>query len=116
VKILLVLILIIILEQSQNNIILLSGEQNEISNIIFSVYTRAKRLPEPEELLMCNEFTQLEDVVLLFRRWKMAGLYKRSKRIYCLGNIQYLNYTLQCLVVDSLKKFLPAKDSALLVK
>jgi hypothetical protein len=92
-------------------IIVLDSPEKEIPHVVFSIFARKGRLPEHEEVLMCSEATELEDVVLLLNRWKQANQYNRNNNIYVLANLHLLSYTLQCRVVDVLKSMIPATVS-----
>jgi hypothetical protein len=55
-----------------------------------SIYARAGRLPEHQELVVCGEHTVLEDVLNLVNRWASAEANGRDKCIFMLVHFEYL--------------------------
>lgn len=74
----------------------------EVVDLVLSIYFRRDRLPDPQELLMCTENTTAEEIDILIRRFIQAKQHSRGNSVYCLGNIQLLNYQLQCRAVEIL--------------
>ncbi|EFC45119.1 hypothetical protein NAEGRDRAFT_79490 [Naegleria gruberi] len=87
----------------QNLIVIACQNDQEVESIVYSLYAVKSILPQVEEVLMCRPNTDFEDIELVVRRWSKS---EHKKQIFTLANIQHLDYTLQCKVVDMLKNYL----------
>ncbi|CAD7957434.1 unnamed protein product [Amoebophrya sp. A120] len=77
-------------------------KEEDVVGLVLSLYFRRERLPEPQEVLLCTETTQVEEIEILIRRFIQARLHKREKCVFCIGNIQLLSYQIQCRAVELL--------------
>ena len=77
-----------------------------VIDVVLSIYAGRGRLPEPEELLLCDSHTEFEDMQILLYRWISARKYNRGDRIFCIGNVDMLSYTAQRKFVDELRSVL----------
>ncbi len=73
---------------------------SHVIEVVFSVYVRRARLPEPGEVVFCTSSTTLEDLELLFNRFIFAKKAGRQNMVFCCADVHALSYTMQCAVVD----------------
>jgi hypothetical protein len=92
---------------TQYHFCIVKCDNNEsVLDSIVSLYSSRNRLPEPEELLFCDDQVEFEDILLVLNRWFSAKRHGRGDTIYCITNIEKLSYSTQYKVVDHLRKLL----------
>eukprot|EP00397_Hematodinium_sp_SG-2012_P000011 GEMP01000011.1.p1 GENE.GEMP01000011.1~~GEMP01000011.1.p1 ORF type:complete len:5020 (+),score=1237.73 GEMP01000011.1:156-15215(+) len=78
----------------------------KVLDTVMSIYLRRDRLPQPDELLICDDTTSLEEIELMFRRFMRASEFHRKHHIFCIANVQQLPYTTQCAAAELLRAML----------
>ena len=69
---------------------------NHVIDLVLSIYVRRGRLPEPGEIVFCNNDTAVEEVELLVRRYLRAKAHGLDDFLFCLADVHALSYTKQC--------------------
>eukprot|EP01080_Neovahlkampfia_damariscottae_P004913 gene4913-8502_t len=67
----------------------------DVINTILTIYSLQGRMPHPEEVLLCNEGTTLDDVLIKLNLWKNANQHKRGDFIFIISNFQLLSHFVQ---------------------
>jgi hypothetical protein len=67
-----------------------TDKPQQVIPVVLSVYVRKGRLPEPGEVLFCNERTRMEDIELILLRFFMAKQRGREKLIFTIADVHVL--------------------------
>ena len=78
---------------------------DRVLEVVLSLYSSVKHVPEPDELLFCTHGGNYEDVNLLLRRWVGASTSDSREvgRVYCIANVELLTYHQQCQLMEDLR-------------
>jgi len=91
-------------KQAEGDGVFVCHVEGDLVDFVLSIYARRQRLPEAEEVLLCSGSTTVEEIELLIRRFMSAKDVARDQRVYLCAGIEHLSYSIQCRVVDILRK------------
>lgn len=78
----------------------------EVLDSIVTIYATEKRIPKPDEVYICDNNSEIEDIILIINRWYYSYLYGDSTSIYCIANIHFLSYSTQARIFVHLNHLL----------
>uniref|UniRef100_A0A7R9YCP3 Uncharacterized protein n=1 Tax=Pinguiococcus pyrenoidosus TaxID=172671 RepID=A0A7R9YCP3_9STRA len=91
-------------------------EQDKMMDCLLSLYGQAGRLPEREELYMCNrQGNRLEDVQNLVLRWAGARDHGRGDGLYVISAVEFLSFEQQRTLASVIQGILFEEDARVAV-
>ena len=79
-------------------------DEGHLINAIMSVYHFSGYYPDPSNLLICEKSTTWEDIYLLLLRCFYSMKFPEGEKLYCIANVDQLDYELQNKLSNTIKK------------
>ncbi len=76
---------------------------SHVIEVTLSIYVRRARLPDPGEVLFCTTSTSLEELSLVMYRFLAARRHGMSNCIFCIADVHFLSYSVQCSLVELIR-------------
>ncbi|PKC60440.1 hypothetical protein RhiirA1_539838, partial [Rhizophagus irregularis] len=85
-------------------------DKTRIPNIIMSLYANHGYYPEPWQLLICTTSTTMEELTNFIRRSLFASNNGYENRLFCIANLELLDFELQFNLINQIKSTRDQKD------
>ncbi|PKY56724.1 hypothetical protein RhiirA4_477215 [Rhizophagus irregularis] len=85
-------------------------DKTRIPNIIMSLYANHGYYPEPWQLLICTTSTTMEELTNFIRRSLFASNNGYENRLFCIANLELLDFELQFNLISQIKSARDQED------
>ncbi|CAG8479091.1 963_t:CDS:10 [Gigaspora margarita] len=82
------------------------SDRSVIPNIIMSLYANSKFYPNAWQLLICTSSTTSEEIAIFIKRCSYASNNGYNDHLFCMANLEVLDYKLQYYVVKQIRSLL----------
>ncbi|CAG8767345.1 22276_t:CDS:2, partial [Gigaspora rosea] len=82
------------------------SDRSVIPNIIMSLYANSKFYPNAWQLLICTSSTTSEEIAIFIKRCSYASNNGYNDHLFCMANLEVLDYRLQYYVVKQIRSLL----------
>ncbi|CAG8477178.1 1481_t:CDS:10, partial [Racocetra fulgida] len=82
------------------------SDRSVIPNIIMSLYANSKFYPNAWQLLICTPSTTSEEIAIFIKRCSFASNNGYKDHLFCMANLEVLDYKLQYYVVKQIRSLL----------
>ncbi|CAG8489458.1 2568_t:CDS:2, partial [Dentiscutata heterogama] len=82
------------------------SDRSVITNIIMSLYANSKFYPNAWQLLICTSSTTSEEIAIFIKRCSFASNNGYNDYLFCMANLEVLDYKLQYYVVKQIRNLL----------
>ncbi|CAI2170802.1 7188_t:CDS:10 [Funneliformis geosporum] len=85
-------------------------DKSKVPNIIMSFYANHGYYPEPWQLLICTTSTTEEELSIFIKRCYLASKNGYKGHLFCIANLEILDFELQYYLVNRIKSFTEKVD------
>ncbi|GBB91806.1 hypothetical protein RclHR1_01920010 [Rhizophagus clarus] len=86
------------------------NDKTRVPNIIMSLYANHGYYPEPWQLLICTTSTTMEELTIFIKRSFFASNNGYENNLFCIANLELLDFELQYDVVNQIRSMQDRKD------
>ncbi|CAG8447585.1 8222_t:CDS:10, partial [Acaulospora morrowiae] len=85
-----------------------------VPNVILSLFANHQSFPKPWQILICQSTTTAEEITLFIKRSFIATDNEYKDYLFCIANVEFLNFELQDILVRAIYNFKEKKNDYLL--
>ncbi|RIA99608.1 hypothetical protein C1645_849990 [Glomus cerebriforme] len=85
-------------------------DKTRVPNVIMSLYANHGYYPEPWQLLICTTSTTMEELTIFIKRSFFASNNGYKNQLFCIANLELLDFELQYDLVNQIKLMRDQKD------